>query len=63
MASNQIITQKLPRTVVMLGLVSFAMDVSSEMIHALLPLFLVTVLGASALSWASLKGLPKRLPR
>jgi Na+/melibiose symporter-like transporter len=48
---------KLPRTVVMLGLVSFTMDISSEMIHALLPLFLVTVLGASALSVGIIEGI------
>jgi MFS family permease len=37
----------LPRTVVVLGLVSLLMDASSELIHGLLPLFLVTALGAS----------------
>ncbi len=37
----------LPRTVWALGLVSLFMDISSEMIHALLPLFLTTMLGAS----------------
>jgi len=37
----------IPRTVWALGLVSFFMDVSSETIHALLPLFLTTTLGAS----------------
>ncbi|RME68611.1 MAG: MFS transporter [Alphaproteobacteria bacterium] len=37
----------IPRTVWVLGLVSFFMDVSSEMIHALLPLFLTLGLGAS----------------
>ncbi|MGZ8407624.1 MAG: MFS transporter [Caulobacteraceae bacterium] len=36
-----------PRSVWALGLVSMFMDVSSEMIHALLPVFLVTGLGAS----------------
>ena len=39
----------IPRTVWVLGLVSFFMDVSSETIHALLPLFLTTTLGASVL--------------
>lgn len=38
----------IPRTVWALGLVSLFMDVSSEMIHALLPLFLTASLGASA---------------
>ena len=49
--------QQLPRSVVMLGWVSLAMDISSEMIHALLPLFLVTVLGASALSVGIIEGI------
>ena len=49
--------QKLPRSVAMLGLVSLTMDISSEMIHALLPLFLVTVLGASALSVGVIEGI------
>ena len=49
--------QELPRGVVMLGWVSLTMDISSEMIHALLPLFLVTVLGASALSVGVIEGI------
>jgi len=40
----------LPGGVIVPGLVSLCMNLSSEMIHRLLPLFLVTVLGASALS-------------
>lgn len=36
-----------PRTVWALGLVSLLMDLSSEIIHALLPLFLTTTLGVS----------------
>lgn len=38
----------IPRGVWMLGFVSLFMDVSSEMIHALLPVFLLTTVGASA---------------
>ncbi|MFZ5862617.1 MAG: MFS transporter [Nitrospirota bacterium] len=38
----------LPRTVVMLGVVSLLTDASSEMIYPLLPLFLATTLGAGA---------------
>lgn len=38
----------IPRTVWVLGLVSMFMDISSEMIHSLLPVFMVTVLGSSA---------------
>ncbi|WP_393992304.1 MFS transporter [Xanthobacter oligotrophicus] len=37
----------IPRTVWALGFVSMFMDISSEMIHALLPLFLTATLGAS----------------
>ena len=37
----------IPRTVWALGIVSMFMDVSSEIIHALLPLFLTTTLGVS----------------
>lgn len=38
---------KMPRTVWALGLVSLFMDLSSEIIHALLPLFLTATLGVS----------------
>ena len=37
-----------PRTVYLLGIVSFLTDVSSEMIFPLLPLFITTILGAGA---------------
>jgi MFS family permease len=40
-----------------LGLVSLFMDTSSELIHSLLPVFLVTVLGASALSVGVIEGI------
>ena len=45
-----------PRGVWALGFVSLFMDVSSEMIHALLPVFLVTSLGASAVSVGLIEG-------
>lgn len=41
----------------MLGFVSLFMDVSSEMIHALLPVYLVAVLGASALTVGFIEGI------
>jgi MFS family permease len=47
---------QVPRGVWALGLVSLFMDISSEMIHALLPVYLVTVLGASALSVGLIEG-------
>ena len=49
--------EKLPRSIWVLGLVSMFMDISSEMIHALLPLYLVTVLGASTLTVGVIEGI------
>ncbi len=48
---------KIPNGVWVLGFVSLLMDVSSEMIHSLLPLFMVTVLGASALTVGVIEGI------
>ena len=39
---------RIPRGIWALGIVSLLMDTSSELIHSLLPIFLVTTLGASA---------------
>lgn len=47
----------IPAGVWMLGLVSLLMDISSEMIHSLLPLFMVSVLGASMLAVGIIEGL------
>ena len=47
----------IPKGVWALGLVSLFMDVSSEMIHALLPIYLVTVLGISTLSVGIIEGI------
>ncbi len=47
---------RIPRGVWALGFVSLLMDVSSELIHSLLPVFLVSVLGASALSVGLIEG-------
>jgi MFS family permease len=44
---SQEILKNIPRGVWMLGLVSLFMDMSSEMVHAVLPLFVVGTLGAS----------------
>ena len=48
--------RRLPRNVVALGCVSLLMAMSSQMIHSLLPVFLVTVLGASAMSVGIIEG-------
>ncbi len=47
----------LPRSIWALGFVSMFMDISSEMIHALLPIYLVTVLGASTLIVGFIEGI------
>lgn len=51
----------LPRGVWALGFVSLFMDVSSEMIHALLPVFLVSVVGASTTAIGLIEGLGEGL--
>ncbi len=47
----------IPRGVWALGFVSLFMDISSEMIHALLPLYLVTGLGASMVAVGFIEGI------
>src|SRR5579885_102069 len=49
--------REIPRSVWALGFVSLFMDSSSEMIHALLPLYLVSVLGASTLIVGIIEGI------
>lgn len=48
--------RRLPRTIWILGLASLCMDLSSEMIHSLLPVFLVSVLGTSAGALGMIEG-------
>jgi MFS family permease len=47
----------IPAGVWALGFVSMLMDISSEMIHALLPVYLVTVLGTSMLTVGFIEGI------
>jgi MFS family permease len=47
----------IPRGVWLLGLVSLCMDLSSEMIHSLLPVFLVSGLGAGAIWLGVIEGI------
>ena len=49
--------REIPGSVWALGLVSLFMDLSSEMIHALLPLYLVGVLGVSTLTVGVIEGI------
>ena len=47
----------IPRGIWALGFVSMLMDISSEMIHALLPVYLVTVMGSSMLAVGFIEGI------
>jgi MFS family permease len=49
--------KSIPAGVWILGFVSMLMDISSEMIHALLPVYLVTVLGTSMLTVGVIEGI------
>lgn len=51
----------IPSGIWVLGFVSLLMDISSEMIHSLLPLFMVTVLGTSAMAVGFVEGLAESL--
>src|SRR3989304_5947131 len=48
--------QRIPRVIWILGLASLCMDLSSEMIHSLLPVFLVSVLGTGAEALGLIEG-------
>jgi MFS family permease len=52
---------RVPRGVWVLGAVSLCMDMSSELVHALLPLYMATVLGASALFIGVVEGIAESL--
>jgi MFS family permease len=49
--------REIPAGIWAMGFVSLLMDISSEMIHALLPVYLVTVLGTSALTVGVIEGI------
>ena len=49
--------RQIPSGVWVLGFVSLLMDISSEMVHSLLPMFMVTVLGTSAFTVGVIEGL------
>lgn len=60
MAASRSITEHLkqiPTGVWVLGFVSMFMDISSEMIHALLPIYMVTVLGTSTVAVGLIEGI------
>ena len=53
--------RQIPSGIWVLGFVSLLMDISSEMIHSLLPLFMVTVLGTSTIVVGLVEGLAESL--
>ena len=53
--------RQIPSGIWVLGFVSLLMDISSEMIHSLLPLFMVTVLGTSTIAVGMVEGLAESL--
>jgi len=55
--NHRSVLARIPASVWALGFVSLLMDVSSEMIHSLLPLFLVGALGLSAFAVGLIEGL------
>ena len=55
--NNSSVLSQIPPGVWVLGFVSMLMDISSEMIHSLLPLFMVGTLGASVFMVGLIEGL------
>jgi MFS family permease len=53
--------RQIPSGIWVLGFVSLLMDISSEMIHSLLPLFMVMVLGTSTIAVGFVEGLAESL--
>ena len=50
-------SRAIPKSVWALGFVSMFMDISSEIVHALLPVYMATVLGATALQIGLIEGI------
>ncbi len=55
--TNNSLWRRIPPGIWALGFVSMLMDISSEMIHALLPIYMVTVLGTSTLAVGVIEGI------
>jgi MFS family permease len=55
--TSSVTWRDVPATVWTLGFVSLLMDVSSELIHSLLPVFLTTVVGASTVTVGLIEGI------
>ncbi len=57
LTSEKGLAGKLPSGIWVLGFVSLFMDISSELVHSLLPVFMTTVLGASMVTVGIIEGL------
>ncbi|MEQ1530729.1 MAG: MFS transporter, partial [Methylococcales bacterium] len=57
MANTDNPAPKMPHSIWILGFVSLLMDISSEIIHSLLPLFMVTTLGSTVLTVGIIEGI------
>ena len=55
--AERTVINQLPASIWALGFVSMLMDISSEMVHSLLPMFLAGTLGISVLSIGFIEGL------
>lgn len=55
-ADGTSVIHRIPRSIWILGFVSLLMDISSEMIHSLLPIFMASVLGMTALTIGVIEG-------
>ena len=56
LSSTRGVDRKLPSGIWVLGFVSLFMDISSELVHSLLPIFMTTVLGASMVTVGIIEG-------
>lgn len=56
-ASTKGIYRALPKSIWVLGMGSMLMDISSELVHSLLPIFMATVLGASMMTIGVIEGI------
>lgn len=56
-ASTKGVYRALPKSIWVLGMGSMFMDISSELVHSLLPIFMGTVLGASMVTIGVIEGI------
>jgi hypothetical protein len=61
LSSTNCIDHKLPSGVWVLGFVSLFMDISSEIVHSLLPIFMTTVLGVSMVTVGIIEGVAEEI--